>query len=47
MLVAAPYLNHRCVGTSLALTIGPDGALYVTMGNAGHVRLLSMLLAAY
>src|SRR5262245_50873446 len=35
-LVAAPYLNHRRVDSSLALTIGPDGAIYVTMGNAAH-----------
>src|SRR5262245_54137274 len=35
-LVAAPYLNHRRVDSSLALTIGPDGAIYVTMCNSAH-----------
>lgn len=35
-LVAAPYLNHRRVDSSMALAFGPDGALYVTMGNAGY-----------
>lgn len=30
------YLNHRRVDSSLALAIGPDGAIYVTMGNAGY-----------
>ncbi len=35
-LVAAPYLNHRRVDSSLALAYGPDGAWYVTMGNAGY-----------
>jgi glucose/arabinose dehydrogenase len=35
-LAKAPYLNHRRVDSSLAIAIGPDGALYVTMGNAGH-----------
>lgn len=35
-LVKAPYLNHRRVDSSMALAFGPDGALYVTMGNAGY-----------
>lgn len=35
-LVAAPYLNHRRVDAAMALAYGPDGALYVTMGNAGY-----------
>ena len=35
-LVTAPYLNHRRVDSSMALAFGPDGALYVTMGNAGY-----------
>jgi putative heme-binding domain-containing protein len=35
-LVQAPYLNHRRVDSSMALAAGPDGALYVTMGNAGY-----------
>ncbi len=35
-LVAAPYLNHRRVDSSMALAFGPDGAGYVTMGNAGY-----------
>ena len=35
-LVAAPYLNHRRVDSSMAIAFGPDGALYVTMGNAGY-----------
>lgn len=30
-----PYLHNRRVDSSLALALGPDGALYVTMGNAG------------
>jgi putative heme-binding domain-containing protein len=34
-LVTAPYLNHRRVDSSMAIACGPDGALYVTMGNAG------------
>ncbi len=33
-LVKATYLMHRRVDSSMALTIGPDGSLYVTMGNA-------------
>ncbi len=35
-LVAAPYLNHRRVDSSMAIAFAPDGALYVTMGNAGY-----------
>ncbi|MDB6172764.1 MAG: hypothetical protein JWL59_2075 [Chthoniobacteraceae bacterium] len=35
-LVKAPYLNHRRVDSSMAIACGPDGALYVTMGNAGY-----------
>ncbi|MBL9117092.1 MAG: c-type cytochrome [Verrucomicrobiaceae bacterium] len=35
-LVAAPYLNHRRVDSSMALAWGPDGAWYLTMGNAGY-----------
>lgn len=35
-LVAAPYLNHRRVDSTMALAIGPDGSLYTTMGNAGY-----------
>ena len=35
-LVKAPYLNHRRVDSSMALAAGPDGSLYVTMGNAGY-----------
>ena len=34
-LVAAPYLKHRRVDSSMALAFGPDNALYLTMGNAG------------
>ena len=34
-LVAAPYLNHRRVDSSMALAIAPDGAVIVAMGNAG------------
>ncbi|MEQ1854063.1 MAG: heme-binding protein, partial [Chthoniobacteraceae bacterium] len=34
-LVKAPYLAHRRVDSSMAIAFGPDGALYVTMGNAG------------
>ncbi len=30
------YLNHRRVDSSMALAFGPDGAMYVTMGNAGY-----------
>lgn len=35
-LVAAPYLSHRRVDSSMAMAFGPDGTLYVTMGNAGY-----------
>jgi len=35
-LMQAPYLNHRRVDSSMALAAGPDGALYITMGNAGY-----------
>ena len=35
-LVEAPYLNHRRVDSSMSLAYGPDGAWYVTMGNAGY-----------
>ena len=35
-LVEASYLNHRRVDSSMALAFGPDGSLYVTMGNAGY-----------
>ncbi len=35
-LVAAKYLNHRRVDSSMALAFGPDGAWYLTMGNAGY-----------
>jgi len=34
-LAKKPYLNHRRVDSSMALALGPDGAIYVTMGNAG------------
>jgi len=30
-----PYLHHRRVDSSMALAHGPDGSLYLTMGNAG------------
>lgn len=36
VLVAAKYLNHRRVDSSMALAHGPDGSWYVTMGNAGY-----------
>ncbi len=32
-LVKAGYLMHRRVDSSMAITFGPDGSLYVTMGN--------------
>lgn len=35
-LVTASYLNHRRVDSSMALAYGPDGAWYITMGNAGY-----------
>jgi putative heme-binding domain-containing protein len=35
-LAKAPYLNHRRVDSSMGLALGPDGAIYVTMGNAGY-----------
>jgi putative heme-binding domain-containing protein len=35
-LQTLPYLNHRRVDSSMALALGPDGAIYVTMGNAGY-----------
>ena len=34
-MVRAPWLNHRRVDSSMAMAFAPDGALYVTMGNAG------------
>jgi putative heme-binding domain-containing protein len=34
-LAEAAYLNHRRVDSSLGLAYGPDGAWYVTIGNAG------------
>ena len=34
-LAEAPYLHHRRVDSAMALALGPDGAWYVTMGNAG------------
>jgi len=35
-LAKIPFINHRRVDSSMALAFGPDGALYVTMGNAGY-----------
>lgn len=35
-LVKAEYLNHRRVDSSMAIAFGPDGALYLMMGNAGY-----------
>ena len=35
-MVTAPYLNHRRVDSSMAMAFAPDGALHVTMGNAGY-----------
>ncbi len=35
-LVAAPYLNHRRVDSSMGLAFGPDDSWYVTMGTAGY-----------
>ena len=35
-LTTAPYLNHRRVDSSMAIAYGPDGSLYITMGNAGY-----------
>lgn len=35
-LVAAPYLNHRRVDSSMALASGDDGSWFVTMGNSGY-----------
>lgn len=32
----APYIHFRRVDSTMALAFGPDGALYVTMGNAGY-----------
>ena len=34
-LAAAPYLLHRRVDGAMAIAPGPDGAWYVSMGNAG------------
>lgn len=34
-LAQAPYLHHRRVDTAMGLALGPDGAWYITMGNAG------------
>ena len=33
-LVEAPYLVHRRVDSSMAITFGADGAMYITMGNS-------------
>jgi putative heme-binding domain-containing protein len=35
-LAKAPYLDHRRVDSSMALAWGPDGAWYVTFGNAAY-----------
>ena len=35
-LVKAAYLDHRRMDSSMALAFGPDGALWVAMGNAGY-----------
>jgi glucose/arabinose dehydrogenase len=35
VLAKAPYVLHRRVDNAMALAFGPDGALYLTMGNAG------------
>ena len=35
-LVNATFISHRRVDSSMALAPGPDGSLYVTMGNAGY-----------
>ncbi|HSH94915.1 MAG TPA: c-type cytochrome [Roseimicrobium sp.] len=35
-LARASYLNHRRVDSAMAIAYGPDGSLYVTMGNAGY-----------
>lgn len=35
-LARAPYLLHRRVDNAMAIAFGPDGALYITMGNAGY-----------
>ncbi len=35
-LVKAPYLNHRRVDSSMAIAMDPEGAIYITMGNAGY-----------
>ena len=34
-LAEAPYLHHRRVDSAMALALAPDGAWYITMGNAG------------
>ena len=34
-LAEAPYLRHRRVDSAMGLALGPDGAWYITMGNAG------------
>ncbi|MDP3073657.1 MAG: c-type cytochrome [Opitutaceae bacterium] len=35
-LAKAPWLLHRRVDNAMAVAFGPDGALYLTMGNAGY-----------
>ena len=37
-LVKATFLEHRRVDGSMALAFGPDGSLYVTMGNSAPVN---------
>jgi len=36
VLSKASYLHHRRVDSSMAIALGPDGAWYVSMGNAGY-----------
>ena len=35
-MVAAPYLSHRRVDSSMGIAFAPDGTLFLSMGNGGY-----------